>query len=438
MGGGGAGAPQYWVSTPFINLRIEDLPNAGAYQPALGPRLDFRISYRLRGAATEDPNIFGVGTNWSCSFRAYLVDLLSSQGQIALHSGGAGYIGYTPGAPEPADGSILTPLSPGPGYQIEHGDGSIETFGKQFTAGDGTTCYFLTFRKDPLGKTLTFNYDSNPGYVRLTSVTDPDNNSTMIFYEDATYTNQITKVAAFGRTNILHYSASGYLDSITDAASLTSTFSYTNASHPEWVTSMATPYGSTYFTFGGSDVQNTTFLTTGTSPNRWLQVTLPNGGHELYLFRQDCSDFLSASNWAVPSTSPLANNFDSVDQQYRNSFYWSPLQFGALSAAFQSGGPDALTTADYTLAQMRHWLKIAGNSSQAGDTLSLERDPSPDGSTQGEVTWYDYSGRTSANVEGTNSQPTFVAQILPTGATHFTQRDYGTHGQPTKQIETFT
>jgi len=77
-GGGGAGGggcsgcklvwgmPQYWVSEPLLQLRLEDEP-LGNYAPGLGPRPDYRLSYRNRGAPPEENSYFSFGTNWSCS-----------------------------------------------------------------------------------------------------------------------------------------------------------------------------------------------------------------------------------------------------------------------------------------------------------------------------------------------------------------------------------
>ena len=53
------GMPQWWIQEPTVNLRLEDEPLG--YNPALGPRVAFDLSYRQRGAVTEDPAIFGVG-----------------------------------------------------------------------------------------------------------------------------------------------------------------------------------------------------------------------------------------------------------------------------------------------------------------------------------------------------------------------------------------
>ena len=61
----------YWISEPAINVRIEDQPLG--YSAALGGPVIFSLSYRQRGSIPTYPTIFGAGTNWSCSFRDYLV-----------------------------------------------------------------------------------------------------------------------------------------------------------------------------------------------------------------------------------------------------------------------------------------------------------------------------------------------------------------------------
>jgi hypothetical protein len=90
--------------------------------------------------------------------------------------------------------------------------------------------------------------------------------------------------------------------------------------------------------------------------------------------------------------------------QLRNSLYWGPLQYGTLS----THDPTALTAADYKMGRLRHWL-IATNASNF-DTLSLERDPSPDGSRDGQITWYDYDGKQAGhNYAGGWSLPSLAA-----------------------------
>ena len=91
------GMATYWISEPNINVRIEDQPLA--YSAALGDPVIFSLSYRQRGNVPAYPNIFGVGTNWSCSFRAYLVSLTNdvlTPTLMRLHRGSAGWVSAAP------------------------------------------------------------------------------------------------------------------------------------------------------------------------------------------------------------------------------------------------------------------------------------------------------------------------------------------------------
>jgi hypothetical protein len=147
--------PQWWIQEPTVNLRLEDEPLG--YNPALGPRVAFDLSYRQRGAVTEDPAIFGVGPNWSCSFRSYLMQSAGDLPNVFhVHKLGAGWIDYDTTGIQPLDGSILT--STANGYEIEYADGSKESFAQPFTNNSGTFFSFITSKADPAGSTMTFNY----------------------------------------------------------------------------------------------------------------------------------------------------------------------------------------------------------------------------------------------------------------------------------------
>jgi len=69
------------------------------------------------------------------------------------------------------------------------------------------------------------------------------------------------------------------------------------------------------------------------------------------------------------------------------------------------------------LGRMKHWL--VGSSTELGNTLSLQRDPSPDrnGGVEGQKTWYDYAGKTGATNEGTQiehcSSPSLAERHKP-------------------------
>jgi hypothetical protein len=69
----GHGMAVYHISQPFMNLRIEDFPGVG-YLPGIGPAINFKLWYRQRGVVGEQSAIYGVGNNWSFSFRSYVID----------------------------------------------------------------------------------------------------------------------------------------------------------------------------------------------------------------------------------------------------------------------------------------------------------------------------------------------------------------------------
>jgi RHS repeat-associated protein len=368
------------------------------------------------------------------------VDFGSGTGLMRVHRGGAGYIDYTVGAQQPWDGSILSTPDGGASYQIEYPTGAKDIFAKVFAPN--YTYYFLTSQTDPAGNTLTYNYASSSVAVQLSSIADADGFTTHIYYEDANFTNQITKVIdPFNRTNLLQYDpSSGLLTNIVDVAGLTSGLVYDAGTRSAWITNLVTAYGTNVFSYDGIDVEHTYFDSPGHSVNRSVQVTLPTGGKKLFIYRQDCSDFLSASNSPVPVTAPLANTFDFVDQSNRNSFYWDSLQYTHLTTSAIS----SFTPSDYATGRLRHWLTSDANLGDATDCLSLERAPSQDGTNThpGLVTWYDYDAKSSMhnvnNSIGTNGLPSFVAIILPDGTTRFDHYTRGTHSQVTQQISTYT
>jgi hypothetical protein len=93
---------------------------------------------------------------------------------------------------------------------------------------------------------------------------------------------------------------------------------------------------------------------------------------------------------------PFSNTFENANLYERNSFYWGRQQYASLSEAFRTNAfivanLNNLSTNDYNLARLRHWLYRTNGT--IGQTLSLERSPSPDGITEGQKVWYDYPGK---------------------------------------------
>jgi hypothetical protein len=355
--------------------------------------VSFSLSYRQRGSAEENTNWFSVGPAWTCSFRAYVIDLTASAGIVRYHRVGLGYLDYAPGVTQPLDGSILTSISGG--FQIEYSNGSVDVFQKSYTDSGGYTFYFLTAQKDLAGSALTYNYAAGAG-VKLSSVSDPDGLTTSVYYTNTSFPMQITMVVdPFSRTNVLQYRDTGILTNVTDVQGLSSSFAYSDGTRPTFISALTTPYGTTTFTYGGVEEDSGDLLSTDNQVNRFVAVTLPTGGTHLYLYRADCSAFMTTPD-AVPDVSSVGSVLDSVDLAARNSFHWNPLQYAHLTTS----DPTALTNSDYAIGRLRHWL-LDTNMSQAGQVMSRERAPSPDGSTNGQITWFDYDGKGAANQLGT-------------------------------------
>src|SRR5207244_12365938 len=83
-------------------------------------------------------------------------------------------------------------------------------------------------------------------------------------------------------------------------------------------------------------------------------------------------------------TLPYANTLNTTFMNTNNSFHWNRQQYAALNSTFLSSGNfNDLTVADYNIARMRHWLNTPDDTKAAG-TLSMQREPSPDGTIRGQ------------------------------------------------------
>jgi RHS repeat-associated protein len=419
----------YQVSQPYINVQIADTPLT--WMPARGNPINFTVYYRQRGAIDLDPNVFGVGANWSCSFNAFMIDMgASSPGLLKYHKNGQGWTLGTDGVGTFLGGEIPSNLGGGV-YQIAYPDGSTDIFSKAYTNVSGDVCYFLTSQKDPLGNTTTYSYVNTSAYVQLLSVTDADGGTYTLYYENASFPLQITKVVSPDtRTNLLQYDTDGYLTNSIDPVGLESQMVYDTGTRRSWITNLITAYGTNTFEYGGVDAERSTIDTSGNVINRYVEVTLPNGGKELYLYRADCSAILSSTYSPVPNTD-VPNTFDNVAQDQLNSFYWGPLQHTFISNALPN-----LSSNDYTFANMKHWL--IGDSG-VSSAVSLERLPTPDLINSGQLVWYDYADKVLGNNHvGDIAIPSIVARVLPRGGTNYQAYTRNAFGTPTQQIETYT
>jgi hypothetical protein len=250
--------PSYSVAEPWTDVLIQDEPLG--YNPARGKRISFTLYYRQRAAIDEVPNtVFGVGQNWSCSFRAFITPGVNA-GEFLLHRGGGGYLLYVTNAPNFEDGSVLT-TNAGPTYQITFRRGDVWTFGQAFPSAS-PTYWFLTSQADPAGNTVTYSYSTDgSSFIKLSTVQDPNSGTTTLTYGSISLPLQITAVTdPYLRSCTLQYDlTSGQLTNITDEIGIQSSFIYDSAlNRSTWITNMATPYGNT----GAASMRTPTFFTT--------------------------------------------------------------------------------------------------------------------------------------------------------------------------------
>lgn len=414
--------PVWSVSEPYISLWLHDEPLG--YQPAIGPRVSFRLGYKQREAtAGLNTNIFSTGRLWNFSWFSY-----------ATQTGGTNWVHFSGGREVTYQGTndYLTGTSisgnTNSGFTIYYPNGSQDVYGFIVTNNHGAFQEaFLSEQRNPQGQKTDLYYSSynptNP-VVRLSSVIDgAGQTNTVTYVTSSPYsTNLISQVTdPYGRSVSLKYDNSGHLTNITDVAGISSSFTYDGG---DMVTNLTTPYGST-----GFNLSPAAYYTT-----RSILITQPDGGNHFYLY-QDYTPGIPNSYPAaqIPNTGPFSNTLDTNNLAYRNTFYWGPRQYPNLSTTNIA----QLTANDYLKGRMRHWLI---GSTLVGDTLSMERAPSPDtnGVIEGHRMWYDYSGKTNLEYEGTQFRPLFKAHVLPDGTTRHTQGLRNSLGWTTNLITTYS
>jgi RHS repeat-associated protein len=349
----------------------------------------------------------------------------------------------------------------GSGFRMIYPDGSQDLYGQV------TEMYFyesldqkayadalLTEHIDPYGNSVRLSYtnalvplglDIYANRYLLHTITDYDGRVSTLSYDTNYHLMRVDM--PYGRAATFHYSDEGAMDSITDAQGMTSTMAYDSTNSTGFLTNLITLYGTNTFihTDLGSSQDGQDVGNAGGSNrvSRAVTVVLPDGSKELYAYRYDSSEVGIPAQLAspvIPTNTPIGTLDDSSGTNdlaaayLRNSFHWDRRQYAALS----TGTITDLTTNDYALATMTHWLVSATNG-WLSEVPSWSRLASPDGVRQGQVTWFDYEGKTnSAFVVGTNSQPGVVALVQPNGATSYSWTRYNKFRAPITNVATYT
>jgi RHS repeat-associated protein len=383
---------------------------------------------------------------------------------------------------------------PGIGLKLVYPDGSQDVFGLlgygPSSSGlhgyvDSTSQAFLTERIDPqgrvtrLGYELTaytnfyqFSFNYTPLYYcfRLKYVVDPDGRTNTFGYCPASQSTpvdnpfQLSQIQdPYGRHVSIGNQFSGaptqltigYITNIVDAVGMTNSFYYLG--NDGWIGLLNTPYGNTRFCY--YQVPDASQTVIDGYQQRAVYVTEPTGAQQLYLYYHN--NPTEAASDIAPTVSGQSfddGNTGSFDSSliHRNTYRWGRLQFDALSsnstfnvyigyalyweendnlassATYFSEALAALSQNDFNKADLKHWLLWSGDDVSITESLSSERDPSPDiaGQIPGLRTWYNYTGKPSGEPEllGYNPQIACIARPLPDGTSQYTVYDFYASG----------
>jgi len=401
----------------------------------------FNLLYKNRQGTQNavdngEPKIFGVGNHWHTTWRSYVEAIPGNTTNFWVYLGDGTATLFSSNIVDYVSRARLTQSTTT--NIIEFSDGSKNYYGFQTNLG-GVTRYFITRKEDPQGNGLSFSYLVTNNSIRLDTVTDPDNRTiTFQYTSTGIYSNLLTKlIGPHGLTNTLQYDSSGNLTNITDVIGLTSRMQYDGTN----LTALITPYGTNTYTYFSASNQMYA-----------IHVNEQNTRYNFFLYRDEVEGGKVPNSYSSyqPGTTnagyfSLANSFDGSNSHQRNSFHWNPRQYEHLSDSIRTNLANGifsvsnLTTADYSIARQKHWLKAAGGTN-TGCTISLQRDASPDGTLQGQVHWYDYTAKSGGNVdrEGTSIRPTFTAWKLPNGECRLKYFDRNELGHMTNKVETYT
>jgi RHS repeat-associated protein len=307
---------------------------------------------------------------------------------------------------------------------------------------NGATNYFLQFVVDPDGKTNTLSYDTNH---LLTRVEMPG-----------------------GKTVTMSYT-NGFLESITDAAGMTNSFGYDTLTG--YLTTMVTPYGTTAFahkdTIKSGLLSDLPALSAITNPavgsyeayypgvgggpsteiGRAMIVTEPDTSRQIYLYRPDGARVGvpgSCEPSAIPTNTPFGT-LDTSELNLNNTYYWGKKQCESLPAGIAVTTLTNLTEGSYKLARLKHFL--LDDDHDLTTYVSFQRDPSPDGVTEGFKTWYDHTNKPApfqirrenpGGLPPTERLVGVVANVLPDGSTRYSHSQYDDFGNLTSATSTYT
>lgn len=447
--GGGALAPDIdfvrgttsWaVTEPYINLWL--VTESLGYQPGSGSRISAQLFYNQRNPRSEDTRVFSTG-NWILNWQNYLVVDPNNPPSVCDYVGGGGTRSYESANNSYDAGSQSELLAAPPGYQIAYPDGSRDEYCYLLSLMDGTSYAFRTAQVNSFNQTNLFTYTNVNGQIRLIRVVDGDGRTNIVNYDTTVTTISLIKeiIDPFNRTNRFYYNSNRKLTNIVNVAGLSCQYAYdTNG----WVTNMVTPQSLNPFSFRYVAADGSTMIADNTV-NRAVEITDPENQKQLYVYRQlssqlnatDASLILPTSYGQVPTNANNTYNFDNLTIRYRNTFYWNSTRYAALSASFRNSFDfSQMTTNDFLLARVRHWLQR--HDGKVSSILSSQRNGSPDGVQEGQITWLDYKDKAHCAYEGTSASPSAIAKVMPDGTSRIVEYAYNEEFNLSSMTNIFT
>jgi RHS repeat-associated protein len=395
-----------------VSLNIIDQPVG--YTPPVGPAVRFTVRYGQRDDFQPANRAYSnFGQKWTFDWLAYIQDNPTQPtANVIYYMMGGGYRTFTgfnqntqTFAYEQYDQTLLTRRATG--YEMTARDGSKLIFASPDGATGTTRRVFLTRLIDPAGNAVTLTYDAN---LRITAITDTIGQVTTLAYENPADTFKITKVTdPFGRAATFGYDSSLRLISITDVAGLVSQFTY---EANDFIDTMTTPYGLTYFTTGTSGEPAPSGDPGPPGRIRWLEITYPDGKERVeYNQEQGVNHLPDSDPKGVPTGMSTHNNW----LYYRNTFYWDRLA-------------NAYGARDYTKATIYHWQHVAGSEITSGILESVKKP------LENRV-WYDYDGQTDPIYAGSTNKPRHIGRVLDDGSSQLHAYTYNGFGNVTSYVD---
>jgi YD repeat-containing protein len=324
--------------------------------------------------------------------------------------------------PHPRDGSRLQKGSP---WKLEFASGRKIEFG----GPPGGLYSWLQPSKfiNSLGHGLLLNYDGNG---RLTSLVDADAKVTLLDYATFFGQTRLWKIRTpDNRAAVFDYVLSPgenvLLASITDANGLVSSFTYPDSQSPNFKFAegvphtLTTPYGTTSFDYAsGQEINPETQV--------WddiVTVTDATGTKRAYGLMSFSALIPAFAANQLPVNPPDPDTgeagqstIDTSYRQYDNTFYWGP---AAMQAILAGPNPNPINWgwAEMRRARITHWLVDPNWYDHVSDVPNHVQEPSPDGTSEGQVTFFDYPGKPATWYPGTSRWPSVTTRRLPNGQT---------------------